>query len=102
MKLQVAAALFASAAITTGAYAQDTTAAQPAAAEVAATPVPAVLSTGTPVVQPALLTQATLPAQTEILLSLNNQVSSRDHRTGDTFPMTVVRDVAVDGHTVIP
>ncbi|MDQ4086493.1 MAG: hypothetical protein M3177_00530 [Pseudomonadota bacterium] len=46
--------------------------------------------------------EAVLPAQTEVLLSLNNQVSSRDHRVGDTFPLTVVRDVSVNGHTVIP
>jgi hypothetical protein len=73
-----------SAAIATSAFAQQ---AAPADA-----PAPAIV--------PAAAT--TLAAGTEMLLRLNNQLTSRDQRIGDTFPLTVVNDVALDGRVVIP
>jgi hypothetical protein len=45
---------------------------------------------------------AMLPAGSNVLLRLNNQLTSRDQRIGDSFPLTVVSDVAVDGRVVIP
>ncbi|MGQ0558714.1 MAG: hypothetical protein ACT4OE_03895 [Sphingosinicella sp.] len=54
-------------------------------------------------VQPASATvEVVLPANTDVLLRLTSQLSSRNQRIGDTFPLTVVQDVAVDGHVVIP
>jgi hypothetical protein len=43
-----------------------------------------------------------LAANTPITLSMNNELTSKHAREGDTFPLTVVQDVAVDGHVVIP
>src|ERR1051325_378568 len=43
-----------------------------------------------------------LAANTPITLSMNNELSSKHAREGDTFPLTVVQDIAVDGHVVIP
>ena len=43
-----------------------------------------------------------LPANTPVTLSMNNELHSRTAREGDTFPMTVVQDVMVDGHVLIP
>jgi hypothetical protein len=68
-------------------YAQDNAAAEAAAP--AADPAPAALPNQ-------------LPANTPVTLSLNSQVSSKTMRTGDTFPLTVALDVAVDGRVVIP
>lgn len=42
-----------------------------------------------------------LPANTPITLSINAELSSRDGREGDTFPLTVVQDVLHEGHVVI-
>jgi hypothetical protein len=90
--LKYSAALFVGAAISTCAFAQTDPAASGPAAVVA--PVETVA-----VVAPV---EAQLPAQTEVLLRLNTALSSRDQRIGDTFPLTVVNDVGVDGHVVIP
>ena len=84
------AALTLSAAFSTCAFAQVEPTAQPAVA------------TTTSVVAAAQPTADQQPAGTEVVLRLNNQLTSRDARMGDTFPLTVVRDVTVDGHTVIP
>ena len=43
-----------------------------------------------------------LPARTEILLSLNEELTSREHRQGQTFPLTVVGDVMLGNYVVIP
>lgn len=43
-----------------------------------------------------------LPANTEILLSVNSEVTSTTHRAGDTFTMSVVSDVRIGDQVVIP
>lgn len=59
-----------------------------------------------PEVQPAVaassMSAAMLPADTEVLLRLNDQLNSRSNRVGDTFSMTVVNDVMANGQVVIP
>ena len=79
------------------AQAQDPAApSAPAPAEpIAAAPTAAV----TPAPQARL---AQLNANTPITLSVNHEVNSRHVRVGDTFPLTLVQDVSVDGHVVIP
>ena len=85
-------ALLVSAAFSTCAFAQEPPA-----------PPPAVV---VPVVQTAPVApapaEAVLRSQTDVLLRLNDTLNSRNHRMGDTFPLTVVQDVTVDGHVVIP
>jgi len=81
MNSKYCAALLVGAALSTSALAQSETAPAPVAAVAA---------------------QAMLPAGSDVLLRLNSQISSRDQRIGDTFPLTVVSDVAVDGRVVIP
>lgn len=46
--------------------------------------------------------EAMLPANTEVLLTMNETVSSKSHRLGEKFSLTVAQDVQVDGMTVIP
>ena len=46
--------------------------------------------------------EAVLPANTEVVLTLNETVSSKSHRLGDKFSLTVAQDVKVDGAVVIP
>lgn len=50
----------------------------------------------------SLAAPAQLPANTPIILSMNHELHSRHSREGETFPLTVVQDVAVDGQVVIP
>ena len=47
---------------------------------------------------------AALPANTEVLLSMNQDVTTKGKRwnEGDTFNLTVVHDVVYDGYVVIP
>lgn len=84
-------ALLVGAAFSTCAFAQV----EPTAQTAVATTVPAEAAAAQSV-------EAQLPAGTAVVLRLNGQLTSRDARMGDTFPLTVVRDVTVDGHTVIP
>lgn len=84
MTARLTTALLLGAALSTAAYAQP--AASPEAT-IAAAPAAAA---------------AALPAGSNVLLRLNSQLTSRDQRIGDTFPLTVVSDVAVDGRVVIP
>lgn len=76
------------------AFAQDSAA--PVAAEAQAAP--AAEAEAAPVA-PA---QAALAANTPVTLSLNSEISSKRNRVGDTFPLTVVQDIAVNGQVVIP
>jgi hypothetical protein len=89
MKRLTIIALAAGAALTAvPAFAQD--AAAPAAVEA-------------PAAAPSAdMAQAQLAANTPVTLSLNSQVSSKTMRVGDTFPLTVALDVAMDGHIIIP
>jgi hypothetical protein len=82
-----------SAAFSTCAFAQVDPAAPAPVVAPAVAPVEAVIATAT---------EVRLPANTDVLLRLNSQLTSRDQRQGDTFPLTVVSDVSVDGHVVIP
>ena len=100
MLSKFATALLVSAAISTSAFAQPVPAPEPALAAETAAPV----AVAPPVVAPPVVapTEAQLPAGTDVLLRLNDQLTSRNHRMGDTFPLTVVQDVSVNGHVVIP
>lgn len=55
-----------------------------------------------PVAAPAPSTMRTLPANTEVLLSMNEELTSKKNDEGDTFYMTVVHNVVQDGYIVIP
>jgi hypothetical protein len=81
------AATLAVALIATPATAQDMTA--PAAQPLLAQPL-------------AAAPQLTLPANTEILLSLNEELTSKRSREGDKFSLTVVHDVLLNDMVVIP
>jgi hypothetical protein len=56
----------------------------------------------TATVAPAAAVEAVLPANTEVVLSLNEQVASNSHQLGDKFALTVGQDVKVNGEVVIP
>jgi hypothetical protein len=43
-----------------------------------------------------------LPASTEVVLALDEELSTKISKAGDTFRMTVVRDVVYKGYLVIP
>ena len=45
--------------------------------------------------------EALLPANTEVVLTLNDDVSSKSHRLADKFSLSVAQDVTVDGHVVV-
>lgn len=77
--------------VPSAAFAQSAEPAAPAA-------VPAVVET---VAAPAAR-EAVLPANSEIVLTMNETVSSKSHRLGEKFSLTVAQDVKVDGTTVIP
>ena len=93
--MKFSAALLASAAFCTCAFAQP--APTPQSASVVNIP-------ATPAVEQAVAAPiaAELPAHSNVLLRLNTQLSSRDNREGDTFSLTVVQDVSVNGRVVIP
>ncbi len=70
------------------AFAQDVPAAQPAVvATQAAAPMAA---------------EIMLPANSEVVLTMNGTVSSKSHRLGEKFSLTVAQDVKAGGMTVIP
>lgn len=90
MKTKLLAALVLSVAIPTGAFAQTAEAPVQASAPEAAVAVA------------PMAREAMLPRMTDVTLRLNDQLTSRDHRVGNNFPLTVVSDVMLDGHVVIP
>lgn len=75
------------------AFAQETPA-TPVAVE--AKPVLAALPVSAPT------TTRMLPGNTEVLLSVNEELSTKRNEEGDTFYMTVVHNVVQDGFVVIP
>lgn len=81
------------------AFAQDT-----ATAPVAPAVVPTVVDASPISAQPVAVANATrtLPANTEILLSMNEELTTKKNEEGDTFYMTVVHNVTHDGFVVIP
>jgi len=74
--------------------------AQETAAPVEAASAPAVVAM--PVATPVPNSTRTLAANTEILLSMNEELSTKKNEEGDTFHMTVVHNVVQDGYIVIP
>ena len=87
--LKVAIAAFAAACCVSAAAAQESPAND---APVVATPAP-------PVAPP---TTTMLPANTEILVSLNEELSSRRNRQGETFSLSIVGNVMLGNYIVIP
>jgi hypothetical protein len=78
--------------VPSAAFAQDAAATAPVAA-------PAVVETEATAPMAA---EAVLPANSEVVLTMNETVSSKSHRLGEKFSLTVAQDVKVDGNTVIP
>ena len=56
--------------------------------------------TGAPL--PSIVAEKTLPANTQITVRMNDELSSKKNREGDTFYMSVTNDVMVDGYVAIP
>jgi hypothetical protein len=74
--------------VPTAGFAQEAPAAQPAVVETqAAAPAAA---------------EVVLPANSEIVMTMNETVSSKSHRLGEKFSLTVAQDVKANGMTVIP
>jgi hypothetical protein len=95
-RLAVLAAL---AAVSTPALAMQQAAAPAAAAAPASDPAMA----AAPAAAPAVAAEAAvLPANKEVVLALNEAVSSEDKRLGDTVSLTVSQDVTANGAVVIP
>ncbi|HEX9947121.1 MAG TPA: hypothetical protein VGA98_06230 [Allosphingosinicella sp.] len=66
---------------------------------------------GVPAAQPAVVetqaaapmaAEALLPANSEVVLTMNETVSSKSHRLGEKFSLTVAQDVKANGAVVIP
>ena len=93
--------LFAACAALAGAplAAQDSTPAEPPAAQ-ALEPAPVAVQAYRPAERPATV----LPANTEIMLSMNQEVTTKGQTwaEGDTFNLSVVHDVMLHGYVVIP
>ena len=70
------------------AFAQDVPVAQPAVVETQA---------AAPMAQ-----EVVLPANSEVVLTMNETVSSKSHRLGEKFSLTVAQDVKANGAVVIP
>lgn len=49
-----------------------------------------------------MATEVVLPANSEVVLTVNEAVTSSSHRQGDKFGMTVAKDVTANGVVVIP
>lgn len=76
--------------------------AMPALAQEAA-PVTAVTTAAPLTVEPRqAVTAAVLPANTEVVLSMNEDVTTKRHREGDTFYLSVVQDVMLGDYVIIP
>jgi hypothetical protein len=84
--------------------------AAPQSAPIAAAPATATPATvaATPAALQAVAVQAptggaaVLPANTEVMLRLDEEVSSKRKRVGDTFRLTVLQDVMLGNYVVIP
>jgi hypothetical protein len=64
-----------------------------------------------PAAQPAVMdsrvaapmaSEVVLPANSEVVLTMNSTVTSKSHRLGEKFSLTVAQDVKANGMTVIP
>jgi hypothetical protein len=49
-----------------------------------------------------MASEVVLPANSEVVLTMNSTVSSKSHRLGEKFSLTVAQDVKANGVTVIP
>jgi hypothetical protein len=67
-----------------------------ASAQDAPAPLPAVVETA------PMAAEVVLPANSEVVVTMNETVSSRSHRLGEKFSLTVAQDVKVDSAVVIP
>jgi hypothetical protein len=88
---KIQSALFAGAAlllVPSAAFAQAVPAAQPAVVETSAAA--------------PMASEVVLPANSEVVLTMNSTVSSKSHRLGEKFSLTVAQDVKANGMTVIP
>lgn len=74
--------------VPSAAFAQDVPAAQPAVVETQA--------------EAPMAAEVVLPANSEVVLTMNETVSSKSHRLGEKFSLTVAQDVKASGMTVIP
>lgn len=86
-----------------GAFAQALTTPPAALGAVPAAPASAIsveVTAAAP--EPAALTRVVLPANTEILLSMNEELNTKRNVQGDTFYMTVVHDAKVGDQVAIP
>lgn len=63
---------------------------------------PATQIAPSPAPEPPAPLETDLPANTELLLSVNSEVTSTTHRAGDTFSLSVVQDVRIGDQVVIP
>ena len=75
------------------AFAQDVRAAQPAVVETQA---------AAPMAAAPMAAEVVLPANSEVVMTMNETVSSKSHRLGEKFSLTVAQDVKVDNMVVIP
>jgi hypothetical protein len=76
---------------------------QPAPVAPAAAPAPAPAdAVAPPVVAAPAIDAALLPANSEVILALNEPLTSEDKRLGDNFSLTVSQDVKANGAVVIP
>ncbi len=66
------------------------------------TPVQDVVVATKKVEQSSSLTMASLPENTEVLLSLNNEISTKKNKEGETIHLSVKHDVTHEGYVVIP
>ncbi len=73
-----------------------------AGASILLTPVPAFAQTEAAAPMSSEASEIVLPANTEVVLTLNESVSSKTHRLGDKFSLTLAQDVKVEGRTLIP
>jgi hypothetical protein len=74
--------------VPTAAFAQEAPAAQPAVVQTQA--------------EAPMAAEVVLPANSEIVMTMNETVSSKSHRLGEKFSLTVAQDVKANGMTVIP
>lgn len=99
--MKLVAFVVASAALSTSSFALVTEGAAP----VAPAEVPIAPSTVAPIIATPKLTTANanaLPANTELWLSMNQELNSKKIKQGGKFDMTVARDVMLGDYVVIP
>lgn len=51
---------------------------------------------------PTVVAEKVLPANTQVTVRMNEELTTKKNREGDTFYMSVTNDVLVDGYVAIP